>query len=71
MQGVRGNGRGTLREIKRISGMEKEWREREREEDTDGIEAILGRKRRVEERKVRVEKITLKLLEKDYKYQMK
>lgn len=71
MQGVRGNGRGTLREIKRISGMEKEWREREREEDTDGIESILGRKRRVEERKVRVEKITLKLLEKDYKYQMK
>lgn len=71
MQGVRGNGRGTLREIKRISGMEKEWREREREEDTDGIEFILGRKRRVEERKVRVEKITLKLLEKDYKYQMK
>lgn len=71
MQGVRGNGRGTFREIKRISGMEKEWREREREEDTDGIEFILGRKRRVEERKVRVEKITLKLLEKDYKYQMK
>lgn len=71
MQGVRGNGRGTLREIKRISGMEKEWREREREEETDGIESILGRKRRVEERKVRVEKITLKLLEKDYKYQMK
>lgn len=71
MQGVRGNGRGTLREIKRISGMEKEWREREREEDTDGTEFILGRKRRVEERKVRVEKITLKLLEKDYKYQMK